>query len=227
LRQALAARNKRRMALVKICGIKDEAAFDAVVEAGADYVGLNFFAASPRYVTPARAAELSTRHAGGPRRVGLFVAPGLAEVAAVLDQVRLDVLQVYGGDLEIAALRARFGLPVWQGLGVETEADFPAADAVADGFVVEARPPAGATRPGGNAVAADWGLLAGFPPARFWLLAGGLTPETVAAGLRRTGAAGADVSSGVETAPGVKSPKLIARFVSAARGVLHVEHPPA
>jgi len=200
------------MASVKICGVNSEAAFDAAVEAGADYIGFVFFPPSPRYVTAAQAAALSARQAGGPARVGLFVDPKPAEIEAVLAQLRLDVLQVHAPAAEIAALKARFGLPVWQALGVQSAADFPAPGA-ADGYVVEARPPAGATRPGGNAVIADWNLLASFPKDKFWLLAGGLTPGNVAEALRRTGAPGADVSSGVETAPGVKSPERIKEFV--------------
>jgi hypothetical protein len=117
-----------------------------------------------------------------------------------------------------AALRDRFGRPVWRQLGVASAADFPAADERADGYVVEAKPPPGATRPGGNAVRADWALLATFRPAKPWLLAGGLNPGNVAEAIARTGAPGVDVSSGVETAPGVKSPELIRAFVRAARG---------
>lgn len=99
---------------VKICGINDPAAFDTAVAAGADYVGLNFFPPSPRYVTPAQAAALSARHSGGPLRVGLFVDPTAEAIAATLDVVRLDILQLYGR-LDIGVLRARFGLPVWRG----------------------------------------------------------------------------------------------------------------
>jgi len=203
---------------VKICGVNSEAAFDAVVAAGADYLAFNFFLASPRFVTPARAAALSARHTGGPLRVGLFVEPPADEVAAALATVRLDVLQVHASLAAIAALRARFGLPVWRALGVAAAEDLPGADEPVDGYVVEAKPPPGATRPGGNAVLADWNLLGGWKTSKFWLLAGGLTPANVAAALRATNAPGADVSSGVETAPGVKSPALIDAFVRQARG---------
>ncbi len=203
---------------VKICGVNSPAAFDAVVEAGADYLGFVFFPRSPRYVTPGEAAALSARHAGGPQRVGLFVNPGLDEIDEILQQVSLDVLQVYAPAEAIAALRNRFGRPVWRALGVATPADFPAPAEVADGYVVEAKPPPGATRPGGNAVLADWHLLSTWRAQKFWLLAGGLTPDNVAAALAQTNAPGADVSSGVESAPGEKSPALIRRFVAAVRG---------
>ncbi|HTQ70816.1 MAG TPA: phosphoribosylanthranilate isomerase [Acidocella sp.] len=206
------------MSLVKICGINDAAAFDAVVEAGANYVGFVFFPPSPRYVTGIEAKLLSGRHQGGPKRVGLFVQPSLDEIDDILQDISLDILQVHGAPEIVAALRDRFGRPVWRQLGVESEADFPARDEVSDGFIVEAKPPKGATRPGGNAVRADWDLLSRFKPTKPWLLAGGLNPGNVAEGLRRTGAPGADVSSGVETAPGRKDPALIKAFVAAARG---------
>jgi phosphoribosylanthranilate isomerase len=206
------------MSLVKICGINSPAAFDAVVEGGADYIGFNFFPPSPRYVTPAEAAILSARHKGaGPLRMGLFVNPELDEIDAVLQKIALDILQIHGDPVRCAALRARFGLPVWRQLGVTTEADFPAPDEVVDGYLAEAKPPPGATRPGGNAVQADWPLLSRFRPAKPWLLAGGLRPDNVAEALRVTGAPGVDVASGVETAPGQKSPELISAFIKAAR----------
>jgi len=204
--------------LVKICGIKTPDAFDAVVEAGADFVGFVFYPPSPRFVTADQAAALSRRATGGPRRVGLFVAPSLAEVQAMLAVVELDIVQVYAPAPAIAALRAALPLPVWRQAGVADATDLPAPDE-ADGFILEAKPPAGATRPGGNAVVADWDVLRGFPTARPWLVAGGLTVANVAAALDRTQATGADVSSGVERAPGVKDTALIARFCDAVRRV--------
>lgn len=207
------------MKIVKICGINSPAAFDAAVEARADMVGFVFYPPSPRFVTQVEARLLSERTADKfPLRVGLFVNPSFDEIDDVLQSISLDVLQVHAGPPTVAALRDRFGRAVWRQVGVETAADFPGAHEVADGFIVEAKPPADATRPGGNAVQADWGLLARFRPPKPWLLAGGLNPGNVAEGLRVTGAPGADVSSGVETAPGHKSPALIRAFVKAARG---------
>jgi phosphoribosylanthranilate isomerase len=205
------------MTAIKICGIKTAAAFDATVEAGADFLGLNFFPPSPRYVTAAAATALFARHAGGPRRVGLFVKPTDQEIAAVLAEVRLDILQIYANPARAAGLKKKFGLPVWRAIGVAASADLPASDEGLDGFVIEAKPPAGATRPGGNATTMDWSLLKGWTAPGFWLLAGGLTPDNVADAITQTTPPSVDVSSGVETAPGEKSPDLIRQFVAAAR----------
>ncbi len=201
---------------VKICGLNDAAGFDAAVDAGADWVGFVFFPASPRAVTPAQAAALSARHRGGPLRVGLFVDPSDAGVAATLAAVKLDVLQLYVPPARAAALRQRFGVPVWRAVGVTNAAELPGAEPV-DGFVIEPKPPAGATRPGGNAVALDWSLLTGWRAPLPWLLAGGLGPDNVAAAIRASAATAVDVSSGVERSRGVKDPELIRAFVAAAR----------
>ena len=207
------------MIRVKICGINDAAAFDTAVEIRADWLGFVFFARSPRAVTGAQAAALSARHAGGPLRVGLFVAPSDAEIAAVLASVRLDVLQLYVDAPRAVEVRARFGVTVWRAVGVASATDLPTAAGV-DGFVIEPKPPAGATRPGGNAVALDWTIPAGWHAPAPWLLAGGLTPENVAEAIRAAGASAVDVSSGVELVRGRKDPALIRAFARAARGAI-------
>jgi phosphoribosylanthranilate isomerase len=201
---------------VKICGINDPAGFDSAVVAGADWVGFNFFPPSPRYVTPSLAADLSARCAGGPLRVGLFVDSTPDTIAAALDTVRLDALQLYGA-VDLAALRSRFGLQVWRAVGVATADDLRSVTGGADRLVVEAKPPAGATRPGGNAASFDWSLLQGWKAPAPWMLAGGLTPDNVGEAIRITGAPAVDVSSGVEGARGVKDPALVRAFIAAAR----------
>jgi phosphoribosylanthranilate isomerase len=201
---------------VKICGINDPVAFDTAVEAGADWVGFNFFPPSPRYIPPTQAAALSARSPGGPPRVGLFVDPTPELIAATLDIVCLDILQLYGA-LDLPALRARFGLPIWRSIGIATEADLPVSAADVDRLMIEAKAPPEATRPGGNAVQFDWLLLRGWQAPAPWILAGGLTVHNVAEAIRITGARAVDVSSGVERTRGVKDPALIRAFIANAK----------
>ena len=205
------------MIRVKICGVNDAAAFDAAAQARADWIGFVFFAASPRYVTPAEARALSDRTAGGPQRVGLFVNPTDTEIAATLGQVPLDALQLHATAERAAAIRARFGLPVWRALGVSRRSELPRTAEGIDGLLIEAKPPPGATRPGGNAIPLDWRLLQGWKSPCPWLLAGGLRHETVGEAIKISGATAVDVSSGVETQPGIKDPGLIATFIAEAR----------
>ncbi len=200
---------------IKICGLREEAGWDAAVEAGADWLGLNFFPRSPRFLTPAEAGRLAARGTGGAGLVGLFVAPFEdAAVRAVLDAVPLAALQIYG---PVAGLRERFGMPVWPAIGVGTEADLPRAAPRAERLLIEAKPPRGATRPGGNAATFDWRIMRGWKAPVPWTLAGGLTPDNVAEAIRISGATAVDVSSGVERTPGVKDPMLIRTFAAVAR----------
>lgn len=201
---------------IKICGINSPAAFDAAVDAGADWLGFVFFPPSPRFVTPAAAAALSARHRGGPLRVGLFVDPTVDAIAAVLATMPLDILQLYGA-VDARALRARFGRSVWRAVGIGAASDLPPDAGGADMLVLEARPPPDATRPGGNARAFDWSLLHSWVSPTPWILAGGLTPDNVAQAIRATGATAVDVSSGVERTHGVKDPVLIRTFIANAR----------
>ncbi|GAB6967418.1 phosphoribosylanthranilate isomerase [Komagataeibacter kakiaceti JCM 25156] len=202
---------------VKICGIRDEAGLDAACAAGADWVGFVFFGRSPRHVTAEVAGRLT--HAvsiNGPRRIGLFVRPTDDEIRHVLDHAWLDGLQIYDEAPRAMAIREQFGLPVWLATGVARRADLPATCGV-DAMVIESRAPAGSDRPGGNARAFDWTLTERWRAPAPWLLAGGLTPDNVRTAIGQSGARAVDVSSGVESAPGVKSPELIHAFVRAAR----------
>ena len=201
---------------VKICGINDPVAFDTAIEAGADWIGFNFFPPSPRYLLPAQAAALSARSPGGPQRVGLFVDVTDDAIAATLEVIRLDILQVYGA-LDVPRLRARFGLPVWRPIGVATATDLPVASNGADLLMIEAKAPPEATRPGGNAMRFDWSLLRGWTAPAPWMLAGGLTADNVADAIRITGARAVDVSSGVERTRGVKDSALIRTFIANAK----------
>jgi len=207
---------------IKICGIRDADALAACARLGMDFVGLVFHPPSPRAVTPAEAAILSGGQAGGPARVGLFVDADDTILAATLAALRLDMLQLHGGETpaRCAAIRARFGLPVMKALGIAGPADLAAiADyaPVVDRFLFDAKPRPNDGLPGGNAHAFEWRLLAGQAIPRPWLLAGGLTPGNVAAAIAASGAPGVDVSSGVESRRGEKSIGLIEAFDAAAR----------
>jgi len=202
---------------VKICGISDPAAMDAVAEAGADWVGFVFFPASPRAVTPALAASLAARHPQGPKPVGLFVQPTDRQIAEALAVVPLAALQVLAPAARATEIRTRFGLPVWHAVGVGAAPDLPSAMPGIDRLLLDHQAAPGAAVPGGNATPFDWSLLRGWSAPGPWMLAGGLTPETVADAIVRTGAPGVDVSSGVECRRGVKDPALIRRFVAAAK----------
>ncbi len=209
---------------VKICGLTDPKAVEAAVEGGADLVGVVFFAKSPRYVTPERAAELLDAVPRRIKRVGLFVDADDKLLDQVLTKVRLDMLQFHSKETpaRVEAVRKAWGLPVMKAIGISTEADFETAKQyldVADRLMFDAKPPAGATRPGGNAVAFDWTLLAGKKWKLPWMLAGGLTPRNVANAIKKSGAKAVDVSSGVEKSPGVKDPAKIKRFIAAAKGI--------
>ncbi|MCE2575795.1 phosphoribosylanthranilate isomerase [Komagataeibacter sp. FNDCR2] len=202
---------------VKICGLRDEAGLDAACAAGADWVGFVFFDRSPRHVTAEAAGRLARgMPADGPRRIGLFVRPTDDEIRHVLDHVPLHGVQIYDEAPRAMAIREQFGLPVWLATGISSRADLPAGCGV-DAMVIESRAPAGSDRPGGNAHAFDWTLTARWHAPAPWLLAGGLTPDNVRTAIGQSGARAVDVSSGVESAPGVKSPELIHAFVRAAR----------
>jgi phosphoribosylanthranilate isomerase len=169
-------------------------------------------------VTPAAAATLAARRpATSPPLVGLFVDPTDDDLARALGQVPLDILQLYTGPARAAEIAARAGLPFWRPVAVSQAADLPAAMGPAAALLIEGRAPATATRPGGNASAFDWSLARAWSAPGPWLLAGGLTPENVAAAIAASGARAVDVSSGVESEPGRKDPARIRAFITAAK----------
>jgi len=207
---------------VKICGLRDAAGLDAAVAAGASYVGLVFFEKSPRHVTLAQAADLAASVPAGIAKVALVVNADDAALDALLAQVPVDILQLHGSESpqRVTAVKARYGLPVMKAVGVAGPDDLAALDTyaqVADQLLVDAKPPKDADLPGGNGLAFDWRLIAGRRWSVPWMLAGGLTPLNVAQAVGLTGARQVDVSSGVESAPGVKDADLIAAFCAAVR----------
>lgn len=209
---------------VKICGLTDEAAVIAAVEGGAEMTGFVFFPASPRHVTPERARELTRAVPEGLISVGLVVDADDDLLAAIAATAGIGMFQLHGNETpeRTAEIREKFGLPVMKVLPVRDPGDVDAAkdyENAADRLMFDARPPEDATRPGGNARAFDWALLKGRTFGLPWILAGGLTAENLADAAEASGAVFVDVSSGVEDAPGLKSPDKIRDFLAAAAAV--------
>lgn len=207
---------------VKICGARSLGDIAAVAQAGAAYVGLNFFPRSPRFVSLDLARELALAAPPGLAKVALTVDADDATLDAITEAMPLDMLQLHGHESpdRVAEVRARYGLPVMKVIGVRDEGDLgPLIDysLVADQIMIDARAPKGADLPGGNGIAFDWRLVAQRRWLRPWMLAGGLTPENVAEAIRLTGARQVDVASGVERAPGIKDHARILAFVRAAQ----------
>ncbi len=208
---------------VKICGLTAPEQMRAAADAGARYVGFNFFPKSPRYVTLQTAKDLAGVVPPGIAKVALAVNATNTEWDAIVGDVPLDMLQLHGAETpeRVAEIRARYGLPVMKAIGVADAEDLGQIDdfsEVADQLLIDAKPPRNAELPGGNGLTFDWRLLAGRKYWRKpWMLAGGLTPDNVAEAIRMTGARQVDVSSGVESAPGVKDAALMRAFIDATR----------
>lgn len=207
---------------VKICGLTDRSGVAAAVAAGAGYVGFVFFPKSPRHLELAAAKALALDVPPGVAKVALTVNADDSLLDALAGTVPLDMLQLHGAESpsRVAAVRARYGLPVMKAVGVADAADLALIDdhaAVADQILIDAKPTRDADLPGGNGLAFDWRLIAGRRWPVPWMLAGGLTPDNVGTAIGLTGARQVDVSSGVETAPGVKDADRIAAFCAAAR----------
>jgi phosphoribosylanthranilate isomerase len=208
---------------VKICGLNSPDSVTAAAKAGAVYGGFVFFEKSPRNVGLDQARDLAVAAPVGLAKVALVVNADNARLDAITDHVPLDMLQLHGSETpeRVAESRARYGLPVMKAIGVADADDLLAIDRyapVVDQLLIDAKPPKNADLPGGNGLSFDWQLLQG---RKYWtcpwMLAGGLTPDNVAAAIRLTCAKQVDVSSGVESAPGVKDLGLIADFVAAAQ----------
>ncbi len=208
--------------LVKICGLNSAEAADAAARAGADFGGLLFHSRSPRNLSLDQASMLAARLRGKLRLVAVTSNATDDDLAAIVAATRPEFLQLHGTETPERAgvLRARFGLPLIKALPIAEEKDFNAVSdfaPIVDMFLFDARAPQGAAREGGHGVAFDWTLLKGRTLSRPFILGGGLNPGNVARAISASAPAGVDVSSGVESAPGVKSAALIADFVSSAR----------
>jgi phosphoribosylanthranilate isomerase len=209
--------------LVKICGLSTPQTLDATIAAGADLAGFVFFAKSPRHIDLDTARALGEQAAGRIQKVALTVDADDAALAEIVAALRPDMLQLHGHESpeRVGAVKARFGLPVIKAIGVASAADVAAArryDGVANWLLFDAKPAPDATVPGGAGVVFDWELLRNISAAK-WMLSGGLDPENVAAALGQTQAPAVDVSSGVESARGVKDAGKIATFVAAVRAL--------
>ncbi len=208
--------------IVKICGLSTSETLAAALDAGADMVGFVHYTRSPRHVPLAVAPALVALVAGRAPKTLLTVDADDDLLSAAIEAFAPDILQLHGAETpaRVAAIRARFGRPVMKAIGLGTAADLDkigAYERVADMLLFDAQPADAVALPGGNGRAFDWTLLAGRSFAKPWLLGGGLTADNVAAAIAATGAPGVDVSSGVESARGVKDIGKIARFIAAAR----------
>ncbi|MGY3439030.1 MULTISPECIES: phosphoribosylanthranilate isomerase [unclassified Marinovum] len=207
----------------KICGLTRPQDVAAAVQAGATYLGFNFFPKSPRYVDPATARDLALEVPPGVAKVVLVVNPDDDLLDAITGVVPVDMIQLHGKETpeRVAEIKARYGLPVIKVLGVADADDLAPLDTygrVADQLLIDAKPPKNAVLPGGNGLTFDWRLIAGRRWPVPWMLAGGLTPDNVAEAIAMTGARQVDVASGVESAPGIKDAAMMAAFVAAATG---------
>lgn len=217
------------MAQVKICGLTDTAHIRAAAEAGADWVGFVLYPKSPRNILGEGEDALDEVCALndfaqdlGLLSVILLVDPGEDLFDDVLHEVEPDAIQLHGNETPDQVLRwwrdCSGICELWRAVGVSTEDDLEALDQWrVDRFLIDAKPPEDADRPGGNGETMDWSLLEGFEPDVPWILAGGLTSENVETAIAATGATAVDVSSGVESAPGLKDEDLIRAFIDAAK----------
>ena len=209
--------------IVKICGLSTAATLEAALAAGADMAGFVFFPKSPRHVGYETARALGAQARGRARIVALSVDADDDALGRIVEALSPDILQLHGRETpsRVREIRQRFGRPTMKAIGVAAPEDFAAAapyDGVADFLLIDAKPPRDAVLPGGNGLAFDWRLARRFSPKRPWLLSGGLDADNVAEAIASAGAFGVDVSSGVESAPGVKDEMKIRAFIAAARG---------
>ncbi|MHC2623418.1 phosphoribosylanthranilate isomerase [Bradyrhizobium huanghuaihaiense] len=208
--------------LVKICGLSTRETLQTALDAGADMVGFVFFPPSPRHLSLELGRDLGRQVKQRALKVALTVDADDATLDNIMDALSPDIFQLHGKE-SVARLRdikQKYGRPVMKAVPVATAADLavlPGYAAVADRILFDARAPKDATRPGGLGAPFDWHLLENLDLKLPYMVSGGLHADNVAEALRVTGAGGVDVSSGVESAPGVKDPEMIKAFIRAAR----------
>ncbi|MBI1262184.1 MAG: phosphoribosylanthranilate isomerase [Rhizobiales bacterium] len=209
---------------VKICGLSTAETVDVAIGAGADYLGFTFFARSPRHISFEQATLLGALVPASVAKVALCVDADDVLLDAIMTALEPDILQLHGSESpeRLLSIKSRYGVPLMKAIPINEADDLQEAVLYrdcADLLLFDAKPPKSMANalPGGNGLAFDWSLLAGQKPDLPWMLSGGLTPGNVGEAIAISGAPAVDVSSGVESAPGQKSPELITRFIQAAK----------
>ena len=216
--------------LVKICGLSTPETLDVALAAGADMVGFVRFPKSPRHVSLDLGHRLSLQARGRAQRVVLLVNPDDEDIAQAIEAINPDLIQLHGSESpeRVAEIRSMVKRPVMKALGIARASDLQALGPYAGGvdhILLDAKPPRTAEAlPGGNGIAFDWRLLNGLDPGLFFMLSGGLNPDNVAEAIRLTRPQAVDVSSGVESGPGLKDPARIEAFIRAARTAFAAAH---
>jgi len=216
--------------LVKICGLSTPETLDVALAAGADMVGFVRFPKSPRHVSLDLGHRLSLQARGRAQRVVLLVNPDDEDIAQAIEAINPDLIQLHGSESpeRVAEIRSMVKRPVMKALGIARASDLQALGPYAGGvdhILLDAKPPRTAEAlPGGNGIAFDWRLLNGLDPGLSFMLSGGLNPDNVAEAIRLTRPQAVDVSSGVESGPGLKDPARIEAFIRAARTAFAAAH---
>lgn len=212
---------------IKICGLKTPDAVAAVLAGGASHIGFIFFAKSPRHVAPQEAAQLRQAARGRAQAVAVTVDADDAMLDEIVAAMAPEMLQLHGKETpdRVTAVKRRYGLPVIKAFAIREAADLEAIApyrGLADRFLFDAKPPAGSELPGGNGVSFDWRLLAGLDAELDYMLSGGLNAANVGDAIRLANPPAIDISSGVESAPGVKDVALIENFFRAVRAATDI-----
>lgn len=205
---------------IKICGLKSAEAIDCALKRGASHIGFIFFEKSPRYIEPDIAGKLAEPIRGKAKIVAVTVNPTSDELDEIVELLKPDMIQLHGDESpeRVLTIKAVYGLPVMKAFSVRSADDLKRVEAyigIADRFLFDAKPPKGSELPGGNGVSFDWSLLGWLDDSVDYMLSGGLNKDNIAEALAITKAPGIDVSSGVESAPGVKSVAMIDEFFDA------------
>jgi len=203
---------------VKICGLKTIEAVDAALDGGASHIGFIFFNKSPRNIEPGQAAKLRDHIGKRAKTVAVTVNASQEVLDEIVETVHPDILQLHGSETpeKVAEIKSRYGLPVMKAFAIRTLEDMAASlkySNVADILLFDAKPPKGSDLPGGNGVSFDWSLLANFNTEAPIMLSGGLNADNIIEALSIAHPEGVDISSGVESSPGVKDVELISQFL--------------